>query len=394
MRKFLTASVLAVALVPTAALHAQAPPGGGRSAPQLPDGPGRDLTLKVCGSTCHGPDVVSGTGRNRDQWTAVVNQMVARGAKASDAELGQIITYLVANYGPGYTPAARPAAGGRGPGAGGSGGGQRAMASNTGRGPGPLGSGAADSHVVDAAGAGRGKALYTAECSNCHGVKGRGGNEALPDNQRGPDLIRSLIVLRDRYGNQLGPYLAKGHPMRSGGNSKSLTAEQAGDLAHFLHDRVYATLRNGSELNIQNILTGNPQAGLAYFNGAGKCSGCHSATGDLAAIGKRYDPPTLQQKFLFPRTVAFGRGGPRPPEGKPVTVSVTLANGKTVQGKLVSLDDFNVALRDADGNYRSFTITSQVKVVKNDPLDAHVALLDQISDQNIHDVVAYLESLK
>lgn len=389
MRRTLLVTGLTASVLLPAALLAQAPPPRGSARPgmQLPDGPGRDTTQKVCGATCHGPDVVAGSGRSRDQWTAVVNQMVARGAKGTDAELAQIITYLSTSFGPGFRPTAmvaRAAGGPPGP----------PPAANSGRGPGPLGSGAADSHVVDDAGANRGKALYAAECSSCHGLKGRGGNEALPAHQRGPDLVRSLIVLHDRYGSQVGPYLAKGHPLRSGGNSRSLTGEQAGDLAHFLHQRVYATLRNGPELTIQNVLTGDPQAGLAYFNGAGKCSTCHSATGDFAGIGKRYDPPTLQQKFLFPRTVAFGRGGPRPPAGKPVRVTVTPVSGQNVEGTLVSLDDFNVALRDADGNYRSFAITPQVKVARHDPLDYHVALLDEIADKNIHDVVAYLESLK
>ncbi len=345
----------------------------------MPDAPGRAVVLQVCGSACHGPSVVTGAGRSRDQWTAVVNQMVARGAKGSDAELGQIINYLSTQFGPGATPAAGPRGGG--------------PPASTGRGPGPLGSGAADSHLVDDAGADRGKTLFAAECSTCHGQKARGGNEALPAAQRGSDLIRSLVVLRDRYGSLVSPFLTKGHPMRSGGDAKSLTAAQAGDLAHFLHQRVYATLRNGGELQIQNILSGDPKAGLLYFSGAGKCSSCHAATGDFAGIGKRYDAVTLQQKFLFPRTVAFGRGAP-PPSIKPAHVTVTLANGQTVAGNLVSLDDFNVALRDAEGNYRSFTIQPQIKVMKQDPLDAHVALLDEISDKNIHDVVAYLESLK
>lgn len=344
----------------------------------MPEGPGRSLVIQVCGSSCHGPNVVTGSGRTKDQWTAVVNQMVARGAKASDAELNQILTYLTTFFGPG---AAAPAPAGP------------IASSTTGRGPGPLGSGAADSHVVDPAGAERGKTLFVTECSSCHGMKARGGNEALPDAQRGPDLIRSLIVLRDRYGSLIGPFLGKGHRMRSGGDAKSLSAAQVGDLAHFLHGRVYGTLRNGGELQIQNILTGDVKSGLAYFNGAGRCNSCHSPSGDLARVGKRYDAVTLQQKFLFPRTVAFGQGAP-PPSGKPVRVTVTLANGQTVEGNLESLDDFNVALRDSEGNYRSFAITPQVKVVKKDPLDAHVALLDVISDKNIHDVVAYLESLK
>jgi len=207
-------------------------------------------------------------------------------------------------------------------------------------------------------------------------------------------LIRSVMVLRDRYASEIGPFLAKGHHMRSGRSSTALTKEQTGDLTHFLHQRVYYTLRSGPELQIQNVLTGDPKAGAAFFNGSGKCSGCHSTTGDLAKIGSRYDPPTMQMKVLFPRTVAFGRGRQAATAGKPVRVTVTLPSGENVEGVLDKLDDFNVSLRDAEGEYRSFKITSQVKVVKHDPVEAHVKMLDGYTDKNIHDVVAYLESLK
>jgi len=145
--------------------------------PPLPEGAGRDITHKVCGATCHGTDVIVGKGRTRDQWTAVVNAMVARGAKASDTELVQITEYLSSHFGPNWVVPAASARGNR-PGA------DAPRAS--GRGPGPLGSGAADSHVVDDAGAERGKSVYIAECITCHGVKARGGDSSLPRNQQGP----------------------------------------------------------------------------------------------------------------------------------------------------------------------------------------------------------------
>lgn len=382
--------MLALALAQGAALQAQGPPA--RAAAQLPEAPGRDATQRVCGSTCHRPDMLMGSGRTRDQWTSVVNSMVARGAKATEPELVQIINYLATNFGPNYTPtvARMPINGG-----GTSASNDRPPRGITGRGPGPLGAGAADSHVVDNAGADRGKAVYDAECNSCHGVKARGGNEALPANQRGPDLVRSLLILHDRYGSDLAPFLEKGHPMRSGKSSTTLTKQQIGDLAHFLHQRVYYTLRSGPELHVQNVLVGDPKAGAAYFNGEGKCSGCHSVTGDLARIGSRYDPPTMQMKVLFPRTVAFGRGNrPAPASGKPITVAVTLPSGEKVQGTLDKLDDFNVSLRDAEGEYRSFAITPGTKVIKNDPVEIHNEMLDKYTDKNIHDLVAYLESLK
>ena len=131
-----------------------------------------------------------------------------------------------------------------------------------------------------------------------------------------------------------------------------------------------------------------------YFNGAGKCNTCHSPTGDLKGIGRKYDPPTLQSKFLFPRAVGFGRRGAAPVTAKPVAVTVTQPNGEVVEGALQALDDFNVALRDAQGNYRSFKITPELKVVKHDPYAMHVTLLDQYTDKDMHDIVAYLETLK
>ena len=63
-----------------------------------------------------------------------------------------------------------------------------------------------------------------------------------------------------------------------------------------------------------------------------------------------------------------------------------------MEGVLQTLDDFNVALRDAQGNYRSFKITPELKVVKHDPYAMHVTLLDQYTDKDMHDIVAYLES--
>jgi hypothetical protein len=201
------------------------------------------------------------------------------------------------------------------------------------------------------------------------------------------------MVLHDRYGDQIGSFLLKDHPLQSGRPASSLTAQQIGDIAHFLHQAVYFTLRGGPDLKIQNILTGDPNAGAAYFNGEGRCNTCHSPTGDLAGIGNKYDPPTLQTKFLFPRTVGIARNGARSTP-KPVTVTVTQVNGQTLEGTLIRLDDFFVSLRDAQGDHRTVRIVPGVKVVKNDPAAVHIEMLDKYTDKNIHDVVAYLESLK
>jgi cytochrome c oxidase cbb3-type subunit 3 len=251
------------------------------------------------------------------------------------------------------------------------------------------GAGPSDKHVVDSAAADRGKKIWVGECITCHGTNARG-------TEKGPNLVRSVLVLRDRYGSEIGPFLHKSHPTQSGTPSANLSKVQVEDLSHFVHQRVYDTLRGSQIFEVQNVLTGDPKAGEAYFNGEGKCNACHSPTGDLAGIGKRYDPPTLQQRFLFPRPGGFGgRGrGRGATTAKPVTVSVTPPSGAAVSGVLVHLDDFNVSLRDSSGEYHTWKRIPGLKVVKNDPYAAHVELLDKYTDKNMHDIVAYLETLK
>jgi cytochrome c oxidase cbb3-type subunit III len=254
--------------------------------------------------------------------------------------------------------------------------------------------GANDKPGVDPAAAAEGKKIWAAECITCHGTSARG-----TDN--GPNLVRSLVVLRDRFGSALGPFLKKGHKMQSGRSSAVLTDDQVLMLAHFLRDRVNDTLRGSSEFEVKNILTGDAKAGEAYFSGDGKCSTCHAATGDLRGFGGKYEPVDIQQRFLFPRN-AFpgggrGRGRAGGGGGSPasaITVTITQPNGQSASGVLLQLDDFTVTLKDASGWTRTFARTPEVTVTKTDPLAAHRALLETITDKNMHDVVAYLETLK
>ncbi len=237
----------------------------------------------------------------------------------------------------------------------------------------------------------RGRQTYAAACIQCHGTQARGG-------QGGSNILRSSTLLHDRYGNVLGPFLRKGHPVQSGPATSTYTDAQMADLSHFLRERFNDTLRGSPVFTVQNVLTGDRRAGEAYFNGDGGCRECHSPTGDLKGIGARLDPPALQQRFLFPRPPTRGPRGPGgpggAPVGKPTTVTVTAASGEPVTGVLVALDDFTVALRDPNGVYRSWKRTADLTVVKHDPYAAHIALLDKYTDKNMHDIVAYLESLK
>ena len=353
--------VAALALLPTQVPAQTAPPA-------------KQVFEKVCGA-CHAIEIVTEQRRSRAAWQANIGAMVERGAKATDEEFATVLDYLTSQYGPaprgGSAPAEAPAAGGRGRGAAFS--------------PGP-----ADKQVIDEVAAARGRKVYAAECITCHGTHARGSD-------RGADLVRSEIILHDRYGSAIGAYLTKGqgHPTQSTPAAK-LTRAQIEDLSHTLHQEVYNTLR--AALQIQDVLTGDAKAGAAYFNGEGKCAGCHSPTGDLAGIASRMEPAAIQQRFLFPgggggRGGRGGRGGVASSRTT-VTVTVTPASGAPVTGTLLFLDDFNVSLRDASGDYRSFKRVPGLKVVKNDPLQAHHELLDRYTDKNMHDIVAYLETLK
>lgn len=234
-----------------------------------------------------------------------------------------------------------------------------------------------DRQKPDPAAADRGKRVYLQYCINCHGSLAQGTDD-------GPDLIRSVTVLHDRSGSELGPALKK-----LANHKGDLTQAQIVDLSNFLKDRVEYTVKDRNTDKPPNVLIGDASAGKAYFNGAGKCSSCHSPTGDLAGIGRRYDSLTLQQRFLFPKQ--GGRGAPRP---KPVEVTVTPANGPAVSGTLDRIDDFTVSLKDAAGQYRAFTRGPDVKVDVRDPYAAHNELLDQYTDADMHNIVAYLAALK
>jgi len=254
--------------------------------------------------------------------------------------------------------------------------------------------GPSEKPTVDPAAADRGRRIWASGCITCHGTQARGTDD-------GPNLVRSAIVLHDRNGSELGPFLKKGHQTQNGTPSASLTDAQIADLANFLRQRVNDTLRGSPTFHVQEILTGDARAGAEYFNGAGQCTSCHSVTGNLAGIASRVSSPLeLQQRMLFPASGrggsgrGGGRGGTPMPNPNAITVTVTPSSGAPISGVLVQMDDFYVTFRDASGMTRVVRRTPELKVVKNDPLQAHHDLLDRITDRNIHDLVAYLETLK
>jgi cytochrome c oxidase cbb3-type subunit 3 len=239
--------------------------------------------------------------------------------------------------------------------------------------------------VPDPAAVERGQKIFVARCGFCHGSNANGG-------ESGPDLVRSVLALDDEGGDKIGPVIRSGRPDK-GMPAFLLTDDQIKDVAAFLRSRQQAAIDRNT-YTIQNIVTGDAKKGQAYFNGAGRCNTCHSPTGDLAGIATKYDPVALQSRLVYPRTQRPRRAEGPEPKTVPTKVTVTLASGQTISGTLEYIDDFDVALRDASGDYHSFTRDAGVKVDVRDPLAAHEELLKKYTDDEMHNLVAYLETLK
>jgi cytochrome c oxidase cbb3-type subunit 3 len=236
----------------------------------------------------------------------------------------------------------------------------------------------------------RGKTLYSVQCGFCHGSDARGGEN------NGPNLLRSEIVLQDQKGEKIAPVVQNGRPDR-GMPKFDLTTAQVADIAAYIHSFKVGGY-DISRMTPPSIVVGDAKAGQTYF--ASTCAKCHSITGDLKGIGGRFsDAKMLQQTWLLPGSAGRNPfGGPGATNGvklSPTTVTVTLPSGEKVTGRLKRIDDFIVSMTLEDGTHRSFTRDGDTpKVEINDPLKPHKDLLRTYSDKNIHDLTAYLVTLK
>jgi cytochrome c oxidase cbb3-type subunit III len=237
----------------------------------------------------------------------------------------------------------------------------------------------------DPASVARGQQIFVSTCGFCHGSNAKGG-------EKGPDLLRSVLVLDDEGGKSIARVVLKGRPDKGMPNF-AMTPEQIADIAAFLHSSI-AAAANRDDYKVLNIVTGDAKAGEAYFNGAGHCNSCHSVTGDLRGIGKKFEPLTLQDRMIMPHD---RWGQDNAPGGKPVvTVTVTPPSGQSVTGVPVTIDDFNVALRDSSGEFHSFTRASKdnPRVEVHNRIQAHSDMLTKYTDADIHNLTAYLVTLK
>ena len=230
----------------------------------------------------------------------------------------------------------------------------------------------------------RGRTLYGVNCAFCHGADTRGGDS-------GPSLLRSGLVLEDRGGELIAPIVQNGRVDR-GMPKFNFSAEQVADVAAFIHTfkaAGYDEARNKPP----SIVVGDARAGETFFGA--RCASCHQVSGDLRGIAARIaDPKLLQQTWLMPGT-GGGRGGAAPVKAPDISVTLTLPTGERVEGTVERLDDFTVSVILADGSHRSFrTDLGGVKVELRDPLQAHRDLLRVYTDKDIHNVTAYLVTLK
>ncbi len=223
----------------------------------------------------------------------------------------------------------------------------------------------------------RGRALFQSTCGFCHGPDATG--------SRAPDLIRSPVTLRDVNGNALDPIIRSGRPDKGMPSFSTLKDDQVASIVAFLHHQADAALRSANvpgDYPVAKLLTGNKEEGKAFFDGAGGCTACHSVTGDLAGIAKRLSPIDLQQEMVYPSDSHVKK-----------TATVTLKDGQKFQGPVVHEDEFNIGITAQDGWYRAWP-RNDVNAEIKDPLEAHRELMNKYTDADVHNLFAYLETLK
>jgi cytochrome c oxidase cbb3-type subunit 3 len=224
--------------------------------------------------------------------------------------------------------------------------------------------------------AARGKTLFQRDCSFCHGRDAMGG-------ETGPDLTRSRLVTRDVGGDKIRAVVQNGRTDKGMPAFPKLQAAQLADIIAFLREQTKnAESKPGARrgVDVADLQTGNVEAGRAYFNGPGNCSSCHSPTGDLAGVATRYIGLELEKRMLYP-------------ENAKSKLTVTTSSGQTFTGTLVYKDEFHVGMTDADGWYKSWPV-SEVQFKIDSPADAHVEQFPKYTDDDIHNLMAYLQTLK
>lgn len=237
----------------------------------------------------------------------------------------------------------------------------------------------------------RGKAVYGVNCAACHGGDLRGGD------QGGPSLLRSLAALSDQHGEVIAP-IVRGARQDKGMPGFNLNDSDVTAISEYIHSVLamvgsQARPPGAADPATLNVLVGSASAGQLYFQA--KCTSCHSVTGDLRGIASKYSDPRMLQNTWVSGGGGGGRGGRGAGPTKPTPATVTLSNGQKLEGTLIRKDDFIVTLKLADGTRKSIARDGDVpKVEVRDPDEAHKKLVPTLEDKDMHDVTAYLATVK
>ena len=218
-----------------------------------------------------------------------------------------------------------------------------------------------------------GRHLFQRNCAFCHGRDAAGG-------ETGPDLTRSKLVLADVNGNQISDVIRNGRPAKKMPAFR-LSNEEMRSLAVFIHHQAGSSRPGGRRgVDVSDLQTGDVAAGKAYFNGTGGCAKCHSPTGDLAGIASRFQGLKLEERMLYPDHATSH-------------VTVTLPTGQQITGLLAYRDEFTIGLRDSNRVYHSWPVR-RIQFTVDSPVDAHVDLFRKYTDDDIHNLMAYVQTLR
>jgi cytochrome c oxidase cbb3-type subunit 3 len=225
--------------------------------------------------------------------------------------------------------------------------------------------------VPDKAAAARGAPLFVQNCAFCHGPTARGAT--------GPNLITSDLVLADDHGEHLASFLKKGRPEKGMPAFAPMSDQQLTDIAEFLHLQVEDVANRGT-YQVLNILVGNAAKGKAYVED--HCMSCHTAE-MFAHIATRFrSPEQLQRNWIWPARDAN------------ITANVKTPGGAAISGRVTQMSDFRITLVDGSGETHTIDCGPGTEVQVNDPLAKHQEIVTTLANEDMHNVTAYLETLK
>ena len=227
----------------------------------------------------------------------------------------------------------------------------------------------------DKAAAALGAPIYQKNCAFCHGPQARGAE--------GPNLIVSDTVLSDDHGEHLMPFLKAGRPEKGMPAFKTLNDDELKQVSEFLHMQVEDVANRGT-YQLQNIVVGDPEKGKAYV--AANCTACHTQ-GNFEHIASKFrTADQLQRGWVWPN---------RPADNSlAISATVKTTDGSVVSGRVTQISDFRITLIDSAGKTHVIARDAGVDVQTRDPLAAHQKMIDTLKNFDMHNVTAYLESLK